>query len=154
MDHDDAQAVRLFFFQAEDGIRDYKVTGVQTCALPIYPHDQEGHRPDRKRRRVGRSRGSRKRAYQPGPRFRFEDFWLPQAERPRAKDKRFRDRSAERWIHANSDHEAGRITSEDASRPKTCGVRDEPNRKQSIITSMAAVRFWHKATGWLKTPIR
>src|SRR5256885_1245025 len=26
---------RYFFFQAEDGIRDYKVTGVQTCALPI-----------------------------------------------------------------------------------------------------------------------
>src|SRR5256885_4041495 len=26
---------RRFFFQAEDGIRDYKVTGVQTCALPI-----------------------------------------------------------------------------------------------------------------------
>src|SRR2546426_26113 len=25
-----------FFFQAEDGIRDYKVTGVQTCALPIW----------------------------------------------------------------------------------------------------------------------
>src|SRR5256885_12844280 len=25
-----------FLFQAEDGIRDYKVTGVQTCALPIY----------------------------------------------------------------------------------------------------------------------
>ena len=24
-----------FFFQAEDGIRDYEVTGVQTCALPI-----------------------------------------------------------------------------------------------------------------------
>src|SRR5256885_8161976 len=28
---------RFFFFQAEDGIRDYKVTGVQTCALPIFP---------------------------------------------------------------------------------------------------------------------
>src|SRR2546429_4873799 len=26
---------RLFFFQAEDGIRDVAVTGVQTCALPI-----------------------------------------------------------------------------------------------------------------------
>src|SRR5438093_10112115 len=26
-----------FFFQAEDGIRDWSVTGVQTCALPIYP---------------------------------------------------------------------------------------------------------------------
>src|SRR5256885_1522061 len=25
----------VYFFQAEDGIRDYKVTGVQTCALPI-----------------------------------------------------------------------------------------------------------------------
>ena len=27
----------FFFFQAEDGIRDDLVTGVQTCALPIYP---------------------------------------------------------------------------------------------------------------------
>ena len=25
----------FFFFQAEDGIRDWSVTGVQTCALPI-----------------------------------------------------------------------------------------------------------------------
>src|SRR2546426_12837698 len=40
----------FFFFQAEDGIRDYKVTGVQTCALPIsgiglqQPHDVlQGH---------------------------------------------------------------------------------------------------------------
>src|SRR5215203_3603211 len=30
----------FFFFQAEDGIRDIGVTGVQTCALPIYtPRD-------------------------------------------------------------------------------------------------------------------
>src|ERR1039457_1138830 len=42
----------FFFFQAEDGIRDYKVTGVQTCALPIYvagraalvAEEQEDHR--------------------------------------------------------------------------------------------------------------
>src|SRR5436305_14233980 len=27
-----------FFFQAEDGIRDADVTGVQTCALPIFDH--------------------------------------------------------------------------------------------------------------------
>jgi len=26
----------FFFFQAEDGIRDWSVTGVQTCALPIF----------------------------------------------------------------------------------------------------------------------
>src|SRR5437016_7353972 len=28
----------FFFFQAEDGIRDWSVTGVQTCALPILVH--------------------------------------------------------------------------------------------------------------------
>src|SRR5256885_2632112 len=33
----------FFFFQAEDGIRDYKVTGVQTCALPIYRVPRETH---------------------------------------------------------------------------------------------------------------
>src|SRR5207248_4360971 len=32
----------LFFFQAEDGIRDRTVTGVQTCALPIFPNPQIG----------------------------------------------------------------------------------------------------------------
>src|SRR5256886_4099236 len=29
----------FFFFQAEDGIRDLTVTGVQTCALPILAHN-------------------------------------------------------------------------------------------------------------------
>src|SRR2546426_5061724 len=32
----------FFFFQAEDGIRDYKVTGVQTCALPILINAADG----------------------------------------------------------------------------------------------------------------
>src|SRR5256886_3662564 len=31
-------SLRVFFFQAEDGIRDLTVTGVQTCALPIFVH--------------------------------------------------------------------------------------------------------------------
>src|SRR2546426_4966073 len=44
----------FFFFQAEDGIRDYKVTGVQTCALPIYA---VAHRNLRLRARVGRITG-------------------------------------------------------------------------------------------------
>src|SRR3712207_7916906 len=35
----------LFFFQAEDGIRDIGVTGVQTCALPIFVREPP---PDRK----------------------------------------------------------------------------------------------------------
>src|SRR5207302_4454322 len=31
----DTYSINDFFFQAEDGIRDFHVTGVQTCALPI-----------------------------------------------------------------------------------------------------------------------
>src|SRR6267154_5771632 len=34
---------RYFFFQAEDGIRDGRVTGVQTCALPIWQHRNRRH---------------------------------------------------------------------------------------------------------------
>src|SRR3989475_1455040 len=41
----------FFFFQAEDGIRDLTVTGVQTCALPIY------HRPPPRDVRGARGRG-------------------------------------------------------------------------------------------------
>src|SRR5215204_7015155 len=38
----------FFFFQAEDGIRDHCVTGVQTCALPICPSaSQSGGPPTR-----------------------------------------------------------------------------------------------------------
>src|SRR5258707_2129029 len=35
----------FFFFQAEDGIRDIGVTGVQTCALPIYTGRASAHSP-------------------------------------------------------------------------------------------------------------
>src|SRR5260370_10774454 len=34
----------FFFFQAEDGIRDSSVTGVQTCALPIWSSVPARHR--------------------------------------------------------------------------------------------------------------
>src|SRR5699024_5937336 len=37
-----SHAFALFFFQAEDGIRDRNVTGVQTCALPICGHSGSG----------------------------------------------------------------------------------------------------------------
>src|SRR5256885_12195415 len=48
---------RLFFFQAEDGIRDYKVTGVQTYALPIFLRDLFHARADREwSRRPDRAR--------------------------------------------------------------------------------------------------
>src|SRR6266496_3416941 len=55
-------SVASFFFQAEDGIRDLYVTGVQTCALPICGCDPAGRATgdahsrerDRERRREGR----------------------------------------------------------------------------------------------------
>src|SRR2546430_4577396 len=40
----------FFFFQAEDGIRDLTVTGVQTCALPISPEHFDRGRPTRRAR--------------------------------------------------------------------------------------------------------
>src|SRR2546426_1905738 len=43
--------LQVFFFQAEDGIRDYKVTGVQTCALPILSISRGTDTPYRPRRR-------------------------------------------------------------------------------------------------------
>src|SRR5207244_7480541 len=44
----------FFFFQAEDGIRDDLVTGVQTCALPIY--SRGGGSPELRSRRRARRR--------------------------------------------------------------------------------------------------
>src|SRR5262249_60116494 len=41
----------FFFFQAEDGIRDWSVTGVQTCALPISPRRGLLRRPATSHRR-------------------------------------------------------------------------------------------------------
>src|SRR5579859_1968371 len=55
-----------FFFQAEDGIRDLTVTGVQTCALPISPEvgdashiDPRGDGKDRRARGTGTQRRHR-----------------------------------------------------------------------------------------------
>src|SRR2546425_4105018 len=44
-DSDCSNTCMFFFFQAEDGIRDKLVTGVQTCALPILPPAARGPRP-------------------------------------------------------------------------------------------------------------
>src|SRR2546427_1622340 len=54
----------FFFFQAEDGIRDLTVTGVQTCALPIslpaaLGPAGSGRRRDSRRAHLGRRRRSR-----------------------------------------------------------------------------------------------
>src|SRR5207302_3984207 len=49
----------LFFFQAEDGIRDFHVTGVQTCALPIFEFFTRGRRIRRDRQSGSLDGGSR-----------------------------------------------------------------------------------------------
>src|SRR5690606_40997202 len=60
-----------FFFQAEDGIRDFHVTGVQTCALPIY------------------SRTTRKRSSsQPGSAMMLIATWMP-SERANSSASKF-----------------------------------------------------------------
>src|SRR5437762_11248398 len=43
----------FFFFQAEDGIRDTSVTGVQTCALPIWRYRYPGARVDQNGQEIG-----------------------------------------------------------------------------------------------------
>src|SRR3989454_2432233 len=74
-----------FFFQAEDGIRDYKVTGVQTCALPIYPHG---------RQRTRRLPAARHHARTPRPAFLYDRHLRPlrlrQFQFHRDSDRRYR----------------------------------------------------------------
>src|SRR5690606_40617665 len=61
----------LFFFQAEDGIRDFHVTGVQTCALPISGGGVHGG--GRVRRGTAVRPASRRRGGVPGDRTRPVD---------------------------------------------------------------------------------
>src|SRR5256885_5417703 len=82
----------FFFFQAEDGIRDYKVTGVQTCALPICCCSRQG-------RDAGRELHDRLRREQQLPR---SSGGLPRAQgRIDARERRSRGghlRSEERRV--------------------------------------------------------
>src|SRR5687767_16010013 len=82
----------VFFFQAEDGIRDKLVTGVQTCALPIWPlfHSLRGTRGAGNRRRDERRvhRGSPARRLRGGGRERD----LPQRSEERRVGKECRSR--------------------------------------------------------------
>src|SRR3712207_9164776 len=50
----DMGVIIYFFFQAEDGIRDIGVTGVQTCALPILQLSDECMANSKERRRLSR----------------------------------------------------------------------------------------------------
>src|SRR5699024_11800716 len=58
--------IYFFFFQAEDGIRDRNVTGVQTCALPISLTPKKPNSALRKYARVRLSNNMEVTAYIPG----------------------------------------------------------------------------------------
>src|SRR3989442_7953621 len=85
--------VCFFFFQAEDGIRDADVTGVQTCALPIWPWVSGVVPPTE-------SLSSRRRAAHPRPDGRIqgrEDGAAPRPQHsppPRPHQRRTRDRKS------------------------------------------------------------
>src|SRR2546430_7370172 len=57
----------FFFFQAEDGIRDLTVTGVQTCALPIFRNSTPRNCPSPPRHPVKRSRPHQPKMFALGP---------------------------------------------------------------------------------------
>src|SRR5439155_4357264 len=90
-------SVFIFFFQAEDGIRDGHVTGVQTCALPIWPHGDPSSRPNRD----GESRRPEFHPLVPGG-----EPWSrpdhaapggPQPLRPRSEERRVGKECRSRW---------------------------------------------------------
>src|SRR2546429_4304087 len=74
----DEQTRVVFFFQAEDGIRDVAVTGVQTCALPILDVRWRGsdRRPRRRNRQSAPRRAARGSSPPAGPEpLRRSDRW-------------------------------------------------------------------------------
>src|SRR5204862_4943792 len=77
----------FFFFQAEDGIRDLYVTGVQTCALPIsvFAAAQSACLNVQK---PGRHRHRRRRPYQPPIQYERFEFNLRSEERRVGKECR------------------------------------------------------------------
>src|SRR3989449_3299336 len=68
----------FFFFQAEDGIRDVAVTGVQTCALPIWARSFTA---TRRGGSSGRSPPPRKTARASAPPVRSKLNWAPASRR-------------------------------------------------------------------------
>src|SRR5438128_12675746 len=86
----------FFFFQAEDGIRDATVTGVKTCALPIFDLLERVERGPLKRRvrlrhaRADRTKAARAARGSPGHRRRSQAARCRSEERRVGKEWRYR----------------------------------------------------------------
>src|SRR5688500_20181428 len=105
----------FFFFQAEEGIRDYKVTGVQTCALPIsarapaclHARPQRGGRRRGGRSRLARPPGHRRARERPG---RSEERRVGKESRGRGWGKNSRKKKEEN--KRQDERRARRVTRE------------------------------------------
>src|SRR3712207_8820357 len=88
-------SICFFFFQAEDGIRDIGVTGVQTCALPIYCAGAQAVRPDGAPVARPAGPGARGPAAEPGR----QGGQAPVAHRavPRSEERRVGKECRSRW---------------------------------------------------------
>src|SRR3712207_6851423 len=96
--------VFLFFFQAEDGIRDIGVTGVQTCALPICPSGRARGAGLAARRRCPRTCSSRParsaargRRCAPAPRRRRARGSAARPRAARSEERRVGKECRSRW---------------------------------------------------------
>src|SRR5256885_13191865 len=94
--------IAFFFFQAEDGIRDYKVTGVQTSALPIFESRQsraaaaQGLRHSARLRRAQRARARQRRTDAGGLARYLRRRRQPGAQR-RSEERRVGKECRSRW---------------------------------------------------------
>src|SRR5437016_12038784 len=89
----------FFFFQAEDGIRDWSVTGVQTCALPICALTTEMLMlPNRFQLSVVSAPALAPREWTSGENFSKRRFWIT-IDRPnvRSEERRVGKECRSRW---------------------------------------------------------
>src|SRR5690348_17509428 len=87
-----------FFFQAEDGIRDGRVTGVQTCALPISRRSRRP--PPKPRRRPRPTLPRRRRRREVDPMEAADDILEADDEAlelPRSEERRVGKECRSRW---------------------------------------------------------
>src|SRR5690606_40668312 len=91
----------FFFFQAEDGIRDFHVTGVQTCALPI------STRPRAPSTASGSPSGDGGASSRSTPRRRCASSTATRSEERRVGKERSHPRAGEAQLHRVYDLRAG-----------------------------------------------
>src|SRR2546429_9955414 len=98
----------FFFFQAEDGIRDVAVTGVQTCALPIYGFDHVFRTGAVARFQIGGHRDGYGASDSSG------DFQHLLARKPRSEERRVGEECRTRWwpYHLKKKKERERVSND------------------------------------------